>query len=561
MSLQFISYCRKSSKGKTKQLESIADQEKALKEIIDREHLHVVIPLSEARSAKEPYTRPVFREMLEAIKRGEANAILCWHLNRLSRNELESGELQWLLRTGVIKCIKTPEREYRPEDHGLLMAVETSNASQYVRDLKRDVERGVMKKAQRGWYPYKPKAGYLLEPLSKDLTTDPERFPLLRRAWELMLTGSYSVPQILRELNSWGYRGPRTKTGGGKTMKRSGLYRLFNDAFYAGRYTVQGELFVGKHTPMVTTEEFTRVQRLLGNTEHAKPQKFFHAYAGLIHCGSCGCIATVETKVKRGKTTGRERVYTYYHCTGRKGCRKLSVTEDEFEQEVLTFLEDCRLEPSFIDWALEVLKREEADAHHHAKSVQSASTNSERALKRKLETLFAMREDGEISREEFLERKRRHEMALSSLKTNEDQRLSAIERNRQELQRTLVLCRDGYKRFVENEPEGRRLVMCEFGLQGVLTLGIVGIKGNPALDKIRLIEPPKSHDSQIKPGHRGAYRPAWRALLDELRQIIANSDGYLTKPTHVPHCRSQRDGWEAVGWVWDGEEWRRREAA
>ena len=535
MSLRYISYCRKSSAGKNKQNESIADQEKALRELIDREQLHVVLRLSEARSAKEPGTRPVFRSMLEAIKRGDAEAILCWHLNRLSRNELESGELQWLLRTGVIKCIKTPEREYRPEDHALLMAVETSMASQYVRDLKRDVERGVMKKAQRGWYPYKPKAGYLLDSVCKDLLIDPERFPLLKRAWTLMLTGCYSVPQVLRELNGWGYRGPRTKSGGDKMMTRSGLYRLFNDMFYAGRFDVQGESFIGKHEPMVTLEQFKRVQRLLGNTEHAKPQRFFRPYAGLIHCGTCGALVTAETKVKRGRTTGRERIYIYYHCTGRRGCRKLSVSEDQVEGEILRFTDQCRLEAAFVDWALEALKREAIETARDSAAINRSSTKSEQTLRRKLESLFAMREDGEISKDEFLNRKRKHESALEELKQEEERCLGEIDAKRDRIAKLLVFCRDGYHRFVTSGPEARRLVMYEFGLQCVLTLGIVEIRGDPALDEIRLIEPLKNHDSQVTNGPRGSDHPVWRALLDELRQIIASSDSNWTNgPTHVP---------------------------
>src|SRR6202044_3272226 len=100
---------------------SIPDQESVLVKLAVQQNLNVVIKLNEAQSAKMPGTRPVFAQMLSMIMQGQADGILCWHLNRLSRNPVDSGQLAWMLQQGMIKSIKTPEREYRPEDNVVIM--------------------------------------------------------------------------------------------------------------------------------------------------------------------------------------------------------------------------------------------------------------------------------------------------------------------------------------------------------------------------------------------------------------------------------------------------------
>ena len=73
---------------------------------------------------------------------------------------------------------------------------------------------------------------------------------------------------------------------------------------------------MGAHPPMVSGDEFARVQRLLGREGHPQPQKLEWAFTGLIRCGLCGSLVTAERKVKRYKGSGLTREYSYYHCAG-----------------------------------------------------------------------------------------------------------------------------------------------------------------------------------------------------------------------------------------------------
>jgi len=87
--------------------------------------------------------------MLEQIENGEADGILCWQINRLSRNPIDSGKLSWLLQQGTLKSIQTVDRQYLPDDNVLLFNVESGMANQYIIDSKRKVSIGAQKQTSK----------------------------------------------------------------------------------------------------------------------------------------------------------------------------------------------------------------------------------------------------------------------------------------------------------------------------------------------------------------------------------------------------------------------------
>jgi len=96
--IKYFLYARKSSESEDRQVQSIQDQIDRLKALAIQMKLEIVEVYEEARSAKQPNNRPLFLEMLERIERGEAQGIVCWQINRLSRNPVDSGTLQWMLQ-------------------------------------------------------------------------------------------------------------------------------------------------------------------------------------------------------------------------------------------------------------------------------------------------------------------------------------------------------------------------------------------------------------------------------------------------------------------------------
>ncbi len=359
--IKYFLYARKSSESEDRQIQSIDDQVNRLKKLASDLNLDIKKTYTESKSAKKPDNRVIFDEMIQRIENGEANGILCWHLNRLTRNPIDSGKLSWLLQQRIIKSIQTIERQYLPDDNVLLFSVETGQANQYILDLSRDTKRGLLKKINAGWQNGIAPLGYLNDKENKIIITDPERFNLIRKMWDLMLTGNYTPPKILDIANNeWGFRTRKFKRMGGNELSRSGIYKIFTSLFYAGIIKNKEIQTGGSHEQMITLEEYDRVQMLLGRKGKPRPQKHEFAFTGSIRCGVCGCLYTAETKKKLLKS-GEIREHTYYHCTRKttkiKCNQRENIPVDDLEKNIEKEIEKYTILPEFLHWALEGLSK------------------------------------------------------------------------------------------------------------------------------------------------------------------------------------------------------------
>lgn len=421
---KYFLYARKSSEGEDKQMASLGSQTEELKGLALKNDLNIIDVLSEAKSAKVNSKRPEFEKMIARIENGEANAILCWKLDRLSRNPLDSGRIANLLQMGVVKEIRTIERVYTPEDAVILMALQFGMANQYVKDLSTNVRRGLRSKVQDGWLPNAAPAGYLNTPEKrkgyKIILRDPERFSLIRQAWDLLLTGNYSVPQIHRILVDDLHYRRRLKSGRYIKLSRSGLYGIFSNPFYYGCFEFpkgSGKWHKGKHRPMISKEEFDRAQEILGRgSNKPRPKKHNFTYTGLLSCPYCGCAITAEKKRKVQKN-GNVHEYEYYHCTKKKKmpngekCPGRSIELKKLEKEILKILDKITISESYMKWALTYLheiRTSEADNFELAYKQKQAELEAITKQMNNLTLTYTAPENadnGLMSKEEFIELK------------------------------------------------------------------------------------------------------------------------------------------------------------
>src|SRR5205823_6049110 len=152
---------------------------------------------------------------------------------------------------------------------GMMMLQMTMSQSQYFSaKLSKDVKRGNEKKRQIGGLTGMAPQGWTNDRLDKTVQVDPERFPLLRKAVDLLLTGEYSVPQILDVLNNeWGYRTIQRKKSGGNQLSRAGFYSWLRNPRIAGKIPDPNEpdtFYDADYPAIMNVEEFNRIQSLLG---------------------------------------------------------------------------------------------------------------------------------------------------------------------------------------------------------------------------------------------------------------------------------------------------------
>lgn len=392
--LRYIGYVRKSTEDEERQVLSKEAQRDKVRERFG--DLNIVDVLDESKSAFEPDKRPVFASILKMIDDGEIDGIVAWHPDRLSRNELDASAITYRVRKGVLKDLKFASFTFDNSPEGMMMLQMTMSQSQYFSaKLSKDVKRGNETKRKNGGLTGRAPEGYLN--VNSKVVADPERFHLIRKAFDLFLTGEHSVLDIHRIMtDEWGYRTlKRGKTGGGKLI-RSTLYNVFRNVRYAGLVPDPNDpdrFYEANFPAMITRDEYDRVQVLLGRKGMPRltSRKQF-ALRGFIRCGDCGCSITAQSKRKQLKS-GKVNIYNYYHCTGRRdGCTQKSiyVKEDDLFDQLLSLLDEYELTPKMYEWAMNAFREfaeQEADERN---AVQDTQTKAIHDVQTQLDRLLDM---------------------------------------------------------------------------------------------------------------------------------------------------------------------------
>lgn len=150
-----------------KKVLSIEAQLTELRAYATTEGLNIVEEIVEKQSAKIP-GRPIFNTMLSRIEKGEANGIISWNPDRLTRNSVDGGKIIYLLDCGRIVALQFPTFWYENTTQGEFMLNITFGQSKYYIDsLSENVKRGLRQKVRRGEYPGLAPVGYINDPRTK----------------------------------------------------------------------------------------------------------------------------------------------------------------------------------------------------------------------------------------------------------------------------------------------------------------------------------------------------------------------------------------------------------
>jgi DNA invertase Pin-like site-specific DNA recombinase/predicted metal-binding protein len=403
--IKYFIYCRKSTEAEDCQMVSIDSQIDECQKLA--QGLEVVGTFRESKSAKKP-GRVFFNEMVSRIEKGEANGIIAWEINRLARNAMDGGKIQYLLHEGIIKHIKTFKGNFYPGDNSIVLAVEVGMSTEYSRKLSTDVTRGLRQKAQKGERPGLAPLGYKNTSTNQrgfeKIVVDENNFDLVRRMFDYVLTEKAVPMEVLRIANNqWGLR-----TRKGQKISKSNFYRVLTNPFYYGRYEYpkdSSNWYNGNQKKMITEEEYDRIQYILGKKGKPRPKSHIFAYTGLLKCGECGASITCEEKWKKQKN-GNIHHYIYYHCTKKAhpNCTQKSIEEKVLDKEILNFLSKIEIPAEFHEWAIEELQNMHAIEKKDRNTIlQNHQTYYDKCVK-KLDTLLEMRMAGEINANLFSEK-------------------------------------------------------------------------------------------------------------------------------------------------------------
>ncbi len=207
----------------------------------------------------------------------------------------------------------------------------------------RDVSKKMLHKVENGGSVGRARIGYLNDRveyqghLVNTIAVDPKRGPLVRWAFETYATGEYSLVALLELLGEQGLTTRPTAKWTEKTISRTQLANILRDPYYAGIIRYKGNLYRGRHEPLITKELFTRVQTVMNQRVQRGVRDVVHKHwgKGLLWCSRCAA-KDAHTRLLYNEAKGHGGLYEYFFCRGRqsKTCDLPYLSTDEVEASV-----------------------------------------------------------------------------------------------------------------------------------------------------------------------------------------------------------------------------------
>lgn len=424
--IRFCLYVRKSSERVDRQILSIESQINELKTLAKDRSLQIVKIYEDSASAHKRNNRPAFNEMLDAIENGEVDGIITWKADRLSRNLPEGGIIVHLLQQGIIKEILTPTTQFLPSDNMLLLTIEMGMANQYSLDLSRNIKRGNKTKLEQGGFLSYAPLGYLNDSVEKVVIPDPDRFEQIQLLLQKYLKEELRIKGVCELSKSWGL-----KTRRGNDLSPATFYRILKNPFYCGEVHQSGYVGQGKHKPMITRGDFDRIQKLL-KAQNRKPieTRYKFPYSCLMKCGECLRGITAQEKYRyycpkcnvrrnakkplpckcgyeiKPKDIERAKKYYYYHCTTGSSCGQPYITKSILESQLKDYVVQFEVNDEFSEWADQWISHIKKDKDQQIAVEKTTIDQSLKLLNKKLKRLTDLRLEGELDKDEYMERKR-----------------------------------------------------------------------------------------------------------------------------------------------------------
>jgi len=348
LKIKYCLYARKSTESDEKQALSIESQVKEMLAIAEREGLEIIDIRRESHSAKDSGQRPVFKELLEDVRRGRFNGILTWAPDRLSRNAGDLGSVVDLMDQKLLFEIRTYGQHFHnsPNEKFLLMIL-CSQAKLENDNKSVNVKRGLRTRCEMGLRPGVPPVGYLNErhmDRKCQAIIDPERGPIIKKMFEKVAYEKWSG----RKVYNWLKFDLNFKSvTGNKGLSLGNIFQLLQNPFYYGifEYPVKSNnWYTGKHVPLITKELFDQVQQQTVRSVIRGESKEF-AFTKLMTCGLCGSGITADEKFKKLVKGGVSR-HVYYKCTRvrDKECKCGYINEEDLIKQFENLMDTISLD-------------------------------------------------------------------------------------------------------------------------------------------------------------------------------------------------------------------------
>ena len=415
---RFYGYIRVSTQKQGERGVSLQEQKNAIEAYARREALELVEWFEERVTAAKR-GRPAFNRMLAGLNHGEADGFIIHKIDRSARNLKDWADIGELIEAGRDVRIATDNLDLHTRGGRLTADIQAVVASDFIRNLREETRKGILGRLRQGLYPFAAPIGYLDQGPGRLKALDPQRAPLVRAAFELYVSGQFSLTQLRTEMRR---RGLRTRSD--RAVSKSQLGRILNNPFYAGliRVGTISETFPGGHDALVSIETFDQVQRILSGRAQAQTQVHDFLFRRLLSCGGCGRTLIGE----------RQKGHVYYRCHERS-CPVTAIREEEADRAIMNVFSRIELSVAQIDAIRAHLPQCERDWNIEDQALANSLRMRIKKCQARLDRLTSVMLDGLISPDIYA----RHQNSLTQTLVEARQKLMEIETGQRSLRASI----------------------------------------------------------------------------------------------------------------------------
>lgn len=380
--------------------------------------------------------------MLRLLKHGKADGVIIHKIDRSARNLKDWADLGELIDQGVEVHFANESLDLHSRGRRLSADIQAVVAADYIRNLREEIKKGFYGRIKQGLYPLPAPVGYLDMGKGKPKEMDPNKAPLVRKAFELYATGKHSLETLIGEIYRLGLRNRK----GGK-VTRTGLSTLLNNPFYIGLIRIRRtrETFPGNHEPLISKSLFDRVHRVLTGKTNVRSLKHELLFRRLLKCKNCGL--TLIGEVQKG--------HTYYRCHT-ASCPTRCIREEEIQGKTLGMLLPLQLNADEMTYLQSKISQLKENWDKQKEDLVKSTSFRLGQLQDRLGRLTDAFIDGAVEREIFEERK----TAFLSERKDLEEKLAGLRNGSQsvpdELAQFLELLKSAYLQYEMGLPDEKR---------------------------------------------------------------------------------------------------------
>ena len=343
INMNCVLYLRVSSEEQVENY-SLSNQESTCKKVAESRDLNILEIFREEGASAKTANRPELIKLLEYCRKHKDNIalVMFYRIDRLARQISDYLTIKRkLFELGITLMSATEPTEDTPT--GKFVETLLAASAQLDNDVRgARSKQGLYQRFRDGLPIGKAPLGYqnITEGEKQIVIPHELEFQLVKKAWDLVTTGTKSTREMAEIMNSWGLRAVWGKKL--YKLRSQTVCRIFRSIIYTGvlKYDkYPNEEVVGKYTPMITKEQFYRVQDILDGrrtTPMGSKRKVDNPnfpLRKLVKCHYCGSPLTA------GICKGNTKTYPYYWC--RSNCLK-TISSIKLEEILLDRLKEIQ---------------------------------------------------------------------------------------------------------------------------------------------------------------------------------------------------------------------------